>query len=195
MAEVITLNLDLCPAFIPFNVQTTDGNGAKINPTVDNLIIYEEDGANGNEIVAADEIGNSPFDPVQLPTDAGKTGFWGINIDKTNFTAGKFYLFLWELTVDGETTAKTETYHFVNSSSFKADVTFLDAAVSTRAAADVMDADLTALSVLINAIDTSAETKARFDEIKGAGWTDETLKAIKDAVDLIKTENYNGSGY
>jgi hypothetical protein len=51
--------------------------------------------------------------------------------------------------------------------------------------------DLEALSVLINAIDTSTETQARFDEIKGAGWTVETLKAIKDVVDLIRTENFS----
>ena len=45
---------------------------------------------------------------------------------------------------------------------------------------------LSALQVLIDAIDTSTELTAKFTEIKGAGWTTtETLKAIKDAIDLI----------
>ena len=44
---------------------------------------------------------------------------------------------------------------------------------------------LSALQTLIDAIDTSTETTTRFDEIKGAGWTTETLKAIKDAIDAI----------
>ena len=42
--------------------------------------------------------------------------------------------------------------------------------------------DLSALISLIEAIDTSEELQARFDEIKGEGWTDETLKAIKEAI-------------
>lgn len=41
---------------------------------------------------------------------------------------------------------------------------------------------LSALQVLLAAIDTSTELAARFTEIKGSGWTIETLKAIYDAV-------------
>ncbi len=41
---------------------------------------------------------------------------------------------------------------------------------------------LSALQVLLDAISTSTELTAMFDAIKGAGWTTETLKAIKDAV-------------
>jgi len=44
---------------------------------------------------------------------------------------------------------------------------------------------LSALQVLIDAIDTSTELTSRFDEIKGAGWTNETLKSIQDAIDAI----------
>ena len=44
---------------------------------------------------------------------------------------------------------------------------------------------LLALKTLIDDIDTSAELEARFNEIKGTGWTTETLKAIKDAIDAI----------
>lgn len=42
---------------------------------------------------------------------------------------------------------------------------------------------LSALQTLIEAIDTSTELQARFDEIKGAGWTTETLNAIKELMD------------
>ncbi len=41
---------------------------------------------------------------------------------------------------------------------------------------------LAALKSLIDAIDTSTELQVRFTEIKGAGWTTETLKAIKDSI-------------
>ena len=44
---------------------------------------------------------------------------------------------------------------------------------------------LAALKTLINTIDTSVELQARFDEIKGAGWTVETLKAINDNITSI----------
>ncbi|MFA6054041.1 MAG: hypothetical protein WC769_01575 [Thermodesulfovibrionales bacterium] len=41
---------------------------------------------------------------------------------------------------------------------------------------------LVALKNLLEAIDTSTELQARFTEIKGTGWANETLKAIKDLV-------------
>ena len=41
---------------------------------------------------------------------------------------------------------------------------------------------LAALKALLDAIDTSTELQARFTEIKGAGWTTETLKVIKDSI-------------
>lgn len=41
---------------------------------------------------------------------------------------------------------------------------------------------LSALKTLLDAIDTSSELQSRFDEIKGSGWTDETLKAIKEVI-------------
>ncbi len=40
-------------------------------------------------------------------------------------------------------------------------------------------------NALVNAIDTSAESAARFTEIKGAGWSDETLRAIKLTLDEV----------
>ena len=45
---------------------------------------------------------------------------------------------------------------------------------------------LSALKDLIDAIDTSTELQAKFTEIKGAGWSTETLKAIKTVVDSIE---------
>lgn len=46
-------------------------------------------------------------------------------------------------------------------------------------------AKFAATDALVNAIDTSTESAARFTEIKGAGWTDETLKAIKLTLDEV----------
>lgn len=48
---------------------------------------------------------------------------------------------------------------------------------------------LSALKALIDAIDTSLELANRFDEIKGVGWTNETLKAIKDGLSSITVDN------
>ncbi len=44
---------------------------------------------------------------------------------------------------------------------------------------------LAALKTLLDNIDTSTELQARFDEIKGEGWTVETLKNVKDAVETL----------
>ena len=52
-------------------------------------------------------------------------------------------------------------------------------------AAANLPTDISDLNTLINAIDTSTELAARFTELKGAGWTTETLKAIMDAIALI----------
>ena len=43
---------------------------------------------------------------------------------------------------------------------------------------------LSALQTLIDAIDTSTELQARFAEIKGTGWTNETLKLIKEYISI-----------
>jgi len=50
---------------------------------------------------------------------------------------------------------------------------------------------LSAVKTLIDAIDTSTELAARFTEIKGAGWTTETLKAIKDVLDSVHAKTTN----
>lgn len=64
--------------------------------------------------------------------------------------------------------------------------------VRTNTIDDIATA-IVALVILVNAIDTSTESAARFTEIKGAGWTDETLKALKEVVDAFTTENFNMS--
>ena len=46
---------------------------------------------------------------------------------------------------------------------------------------------LSAIQVLIGAIDSTTELQAKFDEIKGVGWTDETLLALKGYVDDLET--------
>lgn len=106
------LDLDLYPDYIPFVVQTSKADGEVINPTVDNLIIYEESGADGT--FDNSTIAGSPFDPVQFNA---KTGAWGIMIAKAAFTVGKFYIALWEMTVDGKASAKIEIYIAVDSTS------------------------------------------------------------------------------
>jgi len=150
------LILDLLPAYINFEVQTTDGDGVAIDPTgTPTVSIYEEGGADSS--FDNSQITGSPFTITKINS---KTGNYGVLVDKTLFTAGKLYRCLYELTIDGNATAKIEYYFAVNSSSLKADVSSL-----------ALEATLTA--------------------IKGAGWTDETLKAIQEAVEAIKVENFN----
>ncbi|MHA1368149.1 MAG: hypothetical protein ACTSRA_00350 [Promethearchaeota archaeon] len=72
-----------------------------------------------------------------------------------------------------------------NPDQYKADVSLLALEATSQIIKGHLENGtygLDALRILIEAIDTSAETKARFDEIKGAGWTDETLKSIRDAI-------------
>ena len=55
---------------------------------------------------------------------------------------------------------------------------------ASRFATDQL-ADVGTILTLVEAIDTSTELAARFDEIKGAGWTDETLSSIRTAIGSI----------
>jgi hypothetical protein len=107
---VTTIILDQSPDYIPFIVACTKADGTKINPTVDNLIIYDEDG--GDASWSSSQITGSPFDPVQVNS---KTGLWGILVPKSALTVGHYYIALWEMTVDGIATHKVERY-FVRDS-------------------------------------------------------------------------------
>ncbi len=78
------LILDIYPPYIPFLVQCTKAAGDKINPTVDNLIIYEQ--YPGDSTFSSGTITGSPFDPAQINN---KTGLWGVLIVKSAFTAGQ----------------------------------------------------------------------------------------------------------
>jgi len=102
------LYLDLLPTYIPFIKQIAGSTGV-IDPSVDNLIIYEEDG--GDASWSSSQISGSPFDPGKVN---GKTGFWGVLVPKSVFTAGKCYIALWEFTVSGVTTAKSELFLAAN---------------------------------------------------------------------------------
>lgn len=155
MAEINKLDLDLYPAYIPFIVQCTTAAGAKSNPTVDNLIIYEEGGADGT--FDNSTIAGSPFDPVQFNA---KTGSWGKMIAKSAFTAGRFYIALWEMTVDGETTAKIEVYFAVNAAQYMANVTNLDAAITSRSPASEYDTEM-------GRIDVDLSTRAVESDVEG----------------------------
>jgi len=112
------LNIDLWPAYVPFERQATKADGTKINPTVATVRIFTETGADG--AFDNSEIAGSPFTCAIINA---KVGNYGILIDKTLLVAGNIYRVLYEWTVDAITTATEETYLVVNSSSFKADVT------------------------------------------------------------------------
>ncbi len=110
---MIVLYLDLLPENIPFVVQCTKGDGTKIDPTVDKLILYEED---GKDLMFSDiEVNGSPFNPEIVNS---KTGLWGTLIPKNEFSAHKIYLALWEMTIDGIQTSKIEKYFVCNSRDF-----------------------------------------------------------------------------
>jgi len=118
--KIQPIYLDLCPDYIPFLVQATKADGGKADPSADNLIIYEEGGADGT--FDSTDITSSPFDPAKVNS---KTGLWGVLVPKSELTAGKFYIALWEMTVDSKTTAKVEIFFACNASDFMADVSSL----------------------------------------------------------------------
>lgn len=81
-----------------------------------------------------------------------------------------------------------EVFEVVDYDSYKADVSALALETSVQSIISSLDngsSGLVALKNLIEAIDTSTELQARFTEIKGASWTNETLFAIKEAIDNI----------
>jgi len=100
-----TLELNYSPAYIPFIIQITGPGGSQTDPSADNLIIYEESGSDSS--FDSTQISGSPFDPAKVNS---KTGLWGVLVPKSAFTAGKYYLALWEITVDGISTAKVEKF-------------------------------------------------------------------------------------
>jgi hypothetical protein len=117
MAEIQPLLLDLLPTYIPFTVQCSSTGSAAMNPSVDSLIIYEDNGT--SSVFAATTITGSPFDPAQINS---QTGLWGVKIAKSLLTAGKYYIAYWEMTIDEVAAAKVEVYFATNASNFKADV-------------------------------------------------------------------------
>ena len=180
MADISTMYLDIIPAYVPFVTTSTQADGTKINPTSASLIVYEEDGLNATQITAVDNIVGT-FTPVIIPTDAGQTGFYSILIPKSNFSANKFYIFLYIFTVDAITTHKVEVYFFQNSSSVKADVSNLDAAISTRAPASEYDTEM-------GRIDAAVSTRATPANITAAHIaTDADIAAVK--VDTVSIES------
>ena len=124
--------LDLQTTYIPFTIQCTDGEGTKTDPSLAKLVIYEENGkdstftndyVDNTAKVGSAIIGTSTIetpDATYTPTKINsKTGFYGEMIPKSIFTAGKNYVFLWELTIDSIVTAFSETFFMINTSSFK----------------------------------------------------------------------------
>ena len=101
--------IDLAPAYIPFVIQCKAADEEVLDPTVDSLVIYEEGGDNAT--FDATTISGSPFDPGKVNS---KTGLWGVMVPKSAFTVGKWYIALWEVTVDGVVTAHVDTYFVCN---------------------------------------------------------------------------------
>ncbi len=103
------IKLDKSPPYIPFTVQLVGGSG-KTDPSAINLIIYEEGG--GDASFDSTEIASSPFTPTKIN---GKTGYYGSMIDKSELTANKFYIALWEITIDGISIARQREYQVIDS--------------------------------------------------------------------------------
>lgn len=72
------------------------------------------------------------------------------------------------------------------------EATLLSLDMDIKARLDNAAYGLSALQALLNAIDTSTELQARFDEIKGAGWANESLKAIKTLIETLWDEVLSG---
>ena len=137
-------NIDLYPTFMPFEKQATKADGTKINPAATPTVrIFEEGGADAT--FDNSEIAGSPFTCAIINA---KVGNYGVLVAKSLFTAGKIYRVLFEWTIDGIATAFEESFLATDSSDFKATVTNLDVAVSSRATnAGVWTAADRALSV------------------------------------------------
>lgn len=107
--------LDLQPTNILFVIQATKGDGTITDPTgTPTLTIYEEDGV--DDSFSSSQVTGSPFTITKIND---KTGLYGVLVAKSVFTTGKYYFLLWEMTVDGITTADQEIYFCCNAESFK----------------------------------------------------------------------------
>jgi len=138
------LILDLLPVYISFEKQATKADGTKINPTVATVRIFEEGGADA--AYDNSEVVGSPFTCNIINA---KVGNYGVLVAKSLFTAGKIYRVLHEWTVDTIPTADDDVFHAINASQFMANVTNLDAAITSRSshsAANVWSAGSRALS-------------------------------------------------
>lgn len=109
-----TIYKDLSSDYIPFLIQCNKTSGAVENPTVDNLIVSSLGGSSTS--FSLSQITGSPFDPIQINS---KTGLWGAMIPKTSLSVNNFYLFLWEMTIDGIATAKAEKVFVCDAQAFK----------------------------------------------------------------------------
>ena len=105
---------DLQPTNVLFVIQSTKSDGEITDPTGGTLTIYEENGTDTS--FSSTQVTGSPFTITKINS---KTGLYGVLIAKTVFTSGKYYLLLWEMTVDGISTAEQETYFFCDAESFK----------------------------------------------------------------------------
>jgi len=121
---LLELNIDLWTDYIPFERQATKVDGEKVDPSAAVVRIYEESGADAT--FDNSEITGSPFTCAKIN---GKTGNFGVLVDKSLFTVGKIYRVLFEWTVDGKDTADEVNYLIKQSSDFKASVSSLETGI------------------------------------------------------------------
>ena len=176
MGAIISLPLDLLPAYFPLEKTATDSTGLKLNPTAATVRVFEEGGADGT--FDNSEVAGSPFTCNQINS---KTGSYGILILKSLFTANRFYRCLFEWTVSGITTHSEDTYFMYNTASYKATVTNLDVAVSSRAPASEYDTEMGRIDVVVS----SRATPANITNAHGT--TDGKVDAVK--VDTVSIES------
>ncbi len=122
------LILDLAPIRHSFEVNCAKADGTPVDPTgTPTVTIYEEGGADGT--YDSGQIAGSPFTIAKINA---VTGNYGILVLKNLFTVGKIYRALFQCIVDGISAKITDRYLAIEAPQFKANVTNLDAAVSSR---------------------------------------------------------------
>jgi hypothetical protein len=162
-------------------------SGAKYTASAITATFYKVNGA-GDALEIDTSIGTSGV--VTLSADTGsKTGFHTA-LQNVSAVTAKIYVVVYEATVDGVAAISIEFLDIDAerkkiADNLPVDISALALEETAQAIGSILVSStygLSALKDLLEAIDTSTELQARFTEIKGTNWTNETLKAIKDLV-------------
>jgi hypothetical protein len=160
------------------SIEATIGNGFEIGKSY-NVIIS----ATVNDISAKSRIDSFVLDSKRI-NDLNDLSQSQILSDSTPFAGVSVDLIKTE--VD-----KIQPDIIDNKDAFKADVSLLALEATSQLIKGLLENGsygLDTIKNLIESIDNSTELQARFDEIKGAGWTAETLKAIKEEINSLDLE-------